>query len=141
MDGIEGLKLISVAPNILSNTQIIFIKFIIIFLSITSILSLFLVIKNNKESKARFIPPIILIITTAILALIIFYGLENYNKELANCNVDTVYTFEIVNEDYNIDLDKYEIIEMTDTTITVIQEKTKGWFLCFFSRYKFRFQL
>lgn len=125
MDGIEGLKLISITPNILSNTQIIFVKFIIIFLSITSILSLFLAIKNNAESKARFIPPIVLIIITILLSVVIVYGLKNYSKDIANCNVDIIYTFEIVNEDYSIDLDKYEIIELADNTITVIQEKTK----------------
>lgn len=125
MDGIEGLKLISITPNILSTTQIISIKLIIIFLSVTSIVSLFIAIKNNIESKARLIPPIILILITTVLIIMTLYGLNKHNKDIENGNIDSVYTFEVTNEDYNIDLDIYKVIEITDNIVKITKEKTK----------------
>lgn len=125
MDGIEGLKLVSITPNILSNTQIIFIKFIIVSLSITSILSLFISIKNNKESKARFIPPLILIFISAILIVMTITGLNNYKKNVASGNVDDIYIFEIVDDNYYIDSNIYKTLEIDENIIKIIKEKTK----------------
>lgn len=121
MDGIKGLKVIEIVPNTISSTQIVCIKSVIILFIIVSIVFLLLTIKTKKESNIQILPSITLIILSGFLLLTTKIGIDNYEKEFQNNNIDYIYTLEIIDDNYFIDTNIYEILNIENNTIKAIK--------------------
>ena len=64
-----------------------------------------------------------MIFISLVINYTVIKGLIKYKIDYVDGNTDKIHKFEIVKENYYVDLSKYTIIEITDNTITLLEEK------------------
>lgn len=124
MLGTSGLQLISENANTISNIQIILLKSVYILFFIITIFSFLVTRKyaSKGSSISKYLPSISLCFLSAVFFTVISTGLKQQGENAKYNNADLIYTFEIKNDDYYIDTDIYEVLDINDKTIVLLKK-------------------